>query len=62
MAGGQGRRMADLDVRQGPSLPGVKMNSKNGLGELKNSEPGSGSVHGEKLASPMQKAISNSIC
>jgi hypothetical protein len=52
VAGSQGRRMAGFDVRKGCSLPGVGVNSKNGLGELENSEPGSGSIHGEKLTSP----------
>jgi hypothetical protein len=34
VAGGQGRWMASLDVCQGGSLLGVRMNSKNGLSEL----------------------------
>jgi hypothetical protein len=43
--------MAGLYMCQGGPLPGVGMNSKNGLSKLKNSEPGSGSVHGGKFSS-----------
>ena len=50
IAGGQGRRMAGLNVAKGLPLPLVRPNSKDALGELKDSEPGSGSIHADKFS------------
>ena len=49
-AGGQGRRMAGFDMAKALSLPLVRPNSKDALGKLKDSEPGFGSIHGDKIS------------
>ena len=42
--------MTSFDVRQGGSLRLVRLNSKNALGKLKDSQLGSGSIHGGKFS------------
>jgi hypothetical protein len=44
--------MTCLDVAKGFPLPLVRPNSKDAFGKLKDSESGSGSIHGESLAPP----------
>ena len=50
VTGGQGGRMTGLNVAKGFALPLVRPDSKDTFGKLKDSEPGSWSIHGGKLS------------
>jgi hypothetical protein len=43
--------MAGLDMAKGRPLPGIRADSKDAFGKLKDSEPRSGSIHGDKFSS-----------
>ena len=46
----QRRRMAGRDMAKGFPLPLVGPSSEDAFGKLKDSEPGSGSIHGDKFS------------
>jgi hypothetical protein len=59
ITGRQGSRMTGLNVAKGFPLPLVRPDSKDAFGKLKDSEPGSGSIHGGKLSLVPQRFIAS---